>query len=254
MTNQAPDSGLQCAGNNQSIRGLVQAIFEIEDTSLAANSAAEYLEHYKAEARRIQVAVFSGQLQTDALLLQPQERLILLVQTLKRSRSLRRAEVRQRVTTSFPGASDQGLNRMLDQALCALLMVNVRENCFKCLTLQTPVHQWDDASTLEAFVSGLFPPSMLDLTPKDARLDPHFTAANMVQICGLRILWTDSLEDHLRLDRKALVLRVFPYKACLLAYLVQVREGIDKYERSLQYARSGAADRLTEFRYLKRSW
>jgi hypothetical protein len=41
----------------------------------------------------------------------------------------------------------------------------------------------------------------------------------MVRICGLKIEWTTSLHDHLRLDRRRKALQVFPYKCCLQALL-----------------------------------
>jgi len=41
----------------------------------------------------------------------------------------------------------------------------------------------------------------------------------MVHICGLGLKWSESLEDHLRLDRRGKVLWVFPYKAFLNGHL-----------------------------------
>jgi len=61
----------------------------------------------------------------------------------------------------------------------------------------------------------------------------------MVRICGLKVEWTTSLEDHLRLDRRRKAIRVFSYKCCLQAILsderlgfVTVDELVDREEMS----------------------
>ncbi|KAH9208022.1 hypothetical protein DL95DRAFT_270646, partial [Leptodontidium sp. 2 PMI_412] len=51
------------------------------------------------------------------------------------------------------------------------------------------------------------------------RLDPSFTVVNMIKICGLQVRWTESLEDHLRLDRRAKVLSIFSQKDFLSGHM-----------------------------------
>lgn len=64
----------------------------------------------------------------------------------------------------------------------------------------TPV-VWEDAMYLDQLLSNLFFCYHTDLNSRSRRLSPHFTAAEMVKICGLKLKWTESLADHLRLDR-----------------------------------------------------
>ena len=81
------------------------------------------------------------------------------------------------------------------------------------------------------FIARQFPRSTLQISVRDGRIHPFFTIANMVGICGLKIEWTQSLQDHLRLDRRANVLRVFPYKHCLLRFIECGRANENKYRQ-----------------------
>ena len=106
-----------------------------------------------------------------------------------------------------------------------LYMLNVQSPELRALTPGTRVLPWRDGLPLKKFVEQQFPKAVSEITPREGRLHPHFAAANLNQMCNLRIQWTDSLEDHLRLDRRTNALRVFPHKRCLLQML---RSGKDQ--------------------------
>ena len=61
----------------------------------------------------------------------------------------------------------------------------------------------------------VFPMSTIDVGPSQRRLSPDFKLATMMRICGLQLLSTVSLEDHLRLDIEKKVLWVFPCRVFL---------------------------------------
>lgn len=98
-------------------------------------------------------------------------------------------------------------------------MINIQEPKFGGLRHEATFIQWDDESTLRAFLESLFPLSRWPVTAQSSRLGPHFTAAFMRRVCGLSIEWTTSLHDHLRLDRRRKALKIFPYK-CHLQRLI----------------------------------
>lgn len=60
-------------------------------------------------------------------------------------------------------------------------------------------------------------PTVLGL--RERRIDPEFTVAKMVKPCHLQLMWTESLENHLKLDRKDKILWIFPFKYFLSAHL-----------------------------------
>ncbi len=142
--------------------------------------------------------------------------IVFIVRTLSNDKASTRPFFRNLIHQRWPDANDLALNRSIDLSIRLWLMLNVREGL---LTPQTPTIQWDDRSTLRDFVVRQFPRAKWQPTARESRLDPYFTAANMVRICGLKLDWTDSLEDHLRLDRRVKTLRVFRYKFCLSAHL-----------------------------------
>jgi hypothetical protein len=134
-----------------------------------------------------------------------------------------RLAVRQFLRTRFPDANDIALNRSIDLTIRLWLSLNVREEAFRHLSPRTPALEWNETSTLQDFVSALFPTAQWQIQAREGRLHPYFTVANMIKICGLKLEWTDSLEDHLRLDRRQKALRVYPYKRCLAMHLIHAK-------------------------------
>lgn len=97
-------------------------------------------------------------------------------------------------------------------------MINLRERDLESQKApKTPMLQWNDSSTFADLLSVQFPSSKWHLEAKASRLHPYFKVANMVQICGLKLDWTSSLQDHLRLERyeNENVLRVYRNKSFL---------------------------------------
>lgn len=162
--------------------------------------------------------------------------LILIVETLAQSDSSRRPHVRDelRKEANFEHCNDATLNTSIDLALRLWLMLNVRKN--RASRPSTVAIQWTDDDTLSDFVRQLFPESNEPMTSNSShRVDADFTAMGLRDYRNIKIVWTSSLEDHLRLqyDRgkkkmKCFIfprresktrLRVFPYKRALINHL-----------------------------------
>ena len=184
----------------------------------------EYLDYYRAELERFNFAVVTAGLKDTtwrSFPIQSYADLSLVIEIVQQRRSNTRPQIRQAIEELFRGrdASIESLNRCIDLAIRILLMINVREPQYRLQTPQTPVVPWDDEASLLSFVGRQFASSTKFISGRDRRVHRLFTVANMWSICGLQVEWTQSLEDYLRLDRRAKVLRVFPYKNCLLRYL-----------------------------------
>jgi hypothetical protein len=149
-----------------------------------------------------------------------------VVKELQEDFSLTRAQLRTKVTALLPQVPHSGAgpktDRCIDIAVRLWLMLNTREWSFandgkgqmrECL-------DWTDSQRFQDFVHSLFPKSTEKLSLKESRLKPGFTVAYMVNVCGLNVEWTYSLEDHLRLDRQrnARTLWVFAEEAFLQAH------------------------------------
>lgn len=132
-----------------------------------------------------------------------------------------RRQVRQKLllpATSNFEAEDQAINL----ALRLWLMINFRNPQHIGLGQGRPCIVWRDSCTLSAQVESLFQRSTTELSPSQKRLHPNFKAANLVNICRLKLRWTSSLEDHLRLDREHNTLWVFAFRRFL-----KFAEGLD---------------------------
>ncbi|KIW30848.1 uncharacterized protein PV07_02541 [Cladophialophora immunda] len=120
-----------------------------------------------------------------------------------------RKQVRQRLSLP-PTSSFEAEDEAIDFTLRLWLMINFRDPQHVGLGQGRPPIVWRNNRTLSAQVESLFAKSTTELSPLQRRLHPNFKAVNLVNICRLKLKWTSSLEDHLRLDRDHNTLWIFP--------------------------------------------
>jgi hypothetical protein len=184
-----------------------------------------YFSYYDSEIKMLQVGSSRLSRQSTNLAAKTHGDILFIARTLQQSEAKTRPAVRHSLQTRFQDTTDIALNRSIDLIIRLWLSINVREKTFRGLSPQTQPLEWNDASTLRDFLWGLFPRANWDIKAREGRLHPYFTVANMIKICGLRLDWTDSLEDHLRLDRRGKILRIFRYKCFLAAHLARTGGG-----------------------------
>lgn len=188
----------------------------------------DYFEHYHLEINALHSGFDDRHHQSKELAITTHEDVITVVKELRECTKLARTDIRPKLLLKFPNKKDLGLNRAIDIAIRWWLMINVREERFEDLYPRRPYREWNDKGTLADFIKDTFPPAKSSLSARESRLNPFFTVANMVKICGLKIQWTPYLDDHLRLDHKSgehPVLWVFSFKPCLNAFLYKRSEG-----------------------------
>ena len=178
------------------------------------------------------------------------EDLPIIVTVLKHEHALTREQLRLKLKDRIQINGESYLDLSMDFAACLLTMLNIRDVRFKLQTPQTPSIQWEDGTTLETLVAGQFPVAPWSVSSRQGRLHPAFTIANMTRICGLRILWTHCLADHLRLDQGSRVLKVFPYKQSLLDHL----EGLRKHAQPAIIPESVLAETIQSLDLLFPHW
>ncbi|KAL8715347.1 MAG: hypothetical protein Q9225_006386 [Loekoesia sp. 1 TL-2023] len=198
---------------------ICQAFFGPDFREDEVDALQQYFIYYSEELDLLRKGISEESWQIKGLAAETYEDIFYLVNVLRKNGDSRRSELRQRLSLRFPSADDQGLNRSIDLAIRLWLMINTQEPEFGGLRHEAISVQWDDESTLLAFLHSLFPRSRWQITAQSSRLEPHFTAAFMRDVCGLSIEWTTSLHDHLRLDRLRKALKVFPYKCHLQALI-----------------------------------
>lgn len=198
---------------------ILSAFFHTTGDWQIIGSYENYFNYYEDELKRLRIGIATPFWLATRLAAKTHEDILHITGSLAGRTSWTRPQIRKHLRLYFGDAEDLAIDCSIDLALRLWLMLNVRDTELGVQTLQKPTIQWDDTSTLKDFVASQFPPSNWSLTERKFRLDPFFTAANMVRICGLKLEWTESLEDHLRLDRRAKVLSIYPYKNCLVKHL-----------------------------------
>ncbi|KAI4218331.1 MAG: hypothetical protein L6R36_009013, partial [Xanthoria steineri] len=119
------------------------------------------------------------------------------------------------------------LNRSVNVAIRLWLMVNTQELKCEGFRHETDSVQRDDDRMVREFLQSPFPSAKWQLTAQSSSLEPHFIAAFMRDVCGLRMEWTASLDDRLRLDKKAKS-RVFPFRCYLQALIDRHHSNSDR--------------------------
>ena len=189
--------------------------------------------YYHEELSLLRKGISPDSWQIHNLAIETCEDIYHVVTVLRENGELQRPELRQRLFLQFRSSNNVALNNAIDLAIRLWLMINTQESEFKGLRHEATSVQWDDESTLIAFLDSLFPCPLWAANSLTSRLDPHFTAAFMQRICGLKIEWSTSLHDHLRLDRMRKALKVFPYKCHLEALINSYKNSNNKYAREM---------------------
>ncbi|KAK5558871.1 hypothetical protein LTR46_003060 [Exophiala xenobiotica] len=177
----------------------------------------QYFRYYERELAMLKFGSLTVQSPTNQLVVTRHEELV-EVADIVRSAVSNKSELRKMLQDRYSG-EEAAADRTLNLLVRLWLMVNVREPDAALHAPQTYLLQWSSQQTLQDFVADAFPTSKWRVEARESRLHPSFTAAFMVNICGLKLEWTDCLADHLRLDRRHHALRVYSYKSLLQVHL-----------------------------------
>ena len=141
------------------------------------------------------------------------------------NRTETRDSVVKKLQIEFPNSSEEQINHSLELVSRLWLTVHITSTQYRIGPSEsevTPV-QWDPSDSIVKSLADDFPKSDLVLTFREVRIESRFTIANFSEICGVQVAWTDNLRDHLRYDRLADLVWIYPHKICLVNHR---REGI----------------------------
>lgn len=186
-----------------------------DDASLTTS----YYNYYTKEIGRLRIGVAEASCPINTLAAKTHEDIVHIVDTLHSKKANPRNDVTVELLEHFPGSNGLSIDRSVDLAVRLWLMLNVGDEDLPAQDPQKVLIPWEDETSLEDLIARQFRESISTLGLRERRLDPNFTAANMVTLCGLQLRWADCLEDHLRLDRRDKALWIFPYKGFLSAHL-----------------------------------
>ncbi|KAL8653592.1 MAG: hypothetical protein Q9226_003786 [Calogaya cf. arnoldii] len=194
-----------------------------------------YFAYYLEELDLLRKGISDDSWQTKCLAVKTCEDIFHVINVLRDNGESRRTVIRQLLSSRLPSENVTALDRSINLAIRLWLMVNTQEPMFEGLRHEANFVEWDDESTLRDYFQSLFPCARWQVTAQSSRLGPHFTAAFMRDVCGLKVEWTTSLHDHLRLDRRRKALRIFPYKCHLQALIDSHQSMIDREQLPIPY-------------------
>jgi hypothetical protein len=204
---------------------ILKHLWQVDTATTEATRFNGYFAYYDREIAMLNSGGLASSRSHQQMPITDHERLLQLVEFVRRSRGEKR-QVTQLLANQL-SADEKSTSLVVDLILRLWLMLNVRTPLLSLQAPQTPLLRWEDAETLTNLLSRTFPKSRWEIDAKTSRLSPSFNAAFMVNVCGLKIEWTDCLADHLRLDRRVNALRVFSYKIVVSAHLDTYRFGSD---------------------------
>lgn len=194
---------------------VVESIVGITIPKVQSVELQPYIEYCHEELRMLRTGLSQQIWQSQKLAVKTLEDIACVVNVLQQHQHCIRPDIRHLLLRHLPQASTAELDRSIDLALRLWLMLNFQESDYETLRHEASCVQWDERSTLCERIDKLFPKARWDVSSSTSRLGSHFTAVFLTRVCGLRLEWTTSIHDHLRLDRdkrgKA-ILRIFPYK------------------------------------------
>ena len=186
------------------------------------NLGKPYLENlYVTEQSRLTVGFTEESRKAAKLAIKTHEELCDVVRVLEENRSRPKTQSITDLKTRLNTLDDDLINDTIDLALRIAFLVNARHRDAVGPNTSSPTMKWRADESLEAFLQRAFPPATWQPKGRErlTKLHISFTAAFMVEVCHLKLESTDSLHEHLDLDRSGdrAVLKIFPYKACLNA-------------------------------------
>lgn len=205
-------------------RDIAETFFHSELKSSQSSPWQRYFEYYEKELGRLSIGLSALHDATSDLAVRSHDDILYVCGILKSEEGASKENLREILRRRFPDADSVGIDRSIDLTVRLWLMLNVRDEGMTVRMLQHQPITWDDKDSLRGMIDLALPTSTFHLDSTQRRLSPSFTAANMVKLCSLELRWTDSLEDHLRLDRRRKILWVFPYKEFLLHHIEAARE------------------------------
>ena len=174
-----------------------------------------YFQHYNGTCEGLYLGIRN---EARSLAILTHEQLLEFVEILAKNPQANCPQLRKKIFksegTDKYNHSEAGLNDTINLALRLWFTIDVREEIYAPATFTT---QWNDDSTLEAFVTSLFPgPRFTSFYSKEhLALGSDFTAVNLRRFGGISIDWTCNLNEHLLFERDTQRLKVYILKTCL---------------------------------------
>ncbi|KAH8731767.1 hypothetical protein GQ44DRAFT_755164 [Phaeosphaeriaceae sp. PMI808] len=158
----------------------------------------------------------------DLFAVQDFDTTFVIVQILRENPSMSYEDLIRALLLRFPGNTTDAIRRSVEISVRLWLTINIHTfDIFVGLISagDTPLN-WARDMSLEQVIRGHFGRCVqLQRQRQTTKFDPAFTATYLVNICGMRVRWTNDIGNHLAFDPQHCVLTVYRHKACLISLL-----------------------------------
>lgn len=148
--------------------------------------------------------------------------LVELIQMWREDSSKPLSTVIRELSMRYLNFQEKTLTRSLELSVRVWLTINVNSPSLAISEIrphEIPL-QWSAELSLNSLIQDHFSTCQTYLQGNGPlRVEGTFTAAYLVNVCGLGLSWTDSLTDHLRVDPGRQALTVYKHKVCLVNHL-----------------------------------
>lgn len=156
---------------------------------------------------------------------------ISIVQLAKRSHDKPLSDLVQELQVGqvFDNANDRAIQRSLELSIRLWLTINIHSSTLEVgpnVLLELPI-TWERAMSLNDLIGSRWGQTSIRQKVKSrAQVEDMFTAAYLVNVCGISLQWTNYLSDHLAIDSRRKVLTVYKHKVYLSHRLEESQEPI----------------------------
>lgn len=149
------------------------------------------------------------------------EDVVFLVRTLRVHPNLPLSIILQQLWPHFQDIDERAIKRSLELAIRLWLTINInsRPLAWGIVDTYQRALDWSVELSLQDVLEERFARRPSVTAKKLPLIDGSFTAAYLVDVCGMTLNWTDYLSDHLRPDPNNQVLTVYKHKICLINHL-----------------------------------
>jgi hypothetical protein len=185
------------------------------DSHVLDESHDNYLDFFRSEVAQVQHhrAAFAAQ---------DLNSIFTIVEKLRENHDKPCREIVHILSTHFLNFDSAAIRRSLELSTRLWLMLNTRssEISFGPIFAGAVAIEWDLDCSLDALVQKQFARRTHGHVSKEySNIDPEFSAAYLINTCGLKLEWTDDISEHLDFDSRRTILRVYRHKICVVHHL-----------------------------------
>jgi hypothetical protein len=145
-----------------------------------------------------------------------------IIQALRRSHHRTCSEIIHSLSPQFPDSEVVKMRRSLELSTRLWLTLNTHSSDIAVgpIFANDVSLEWNEDTSLDTLLQAHFVKSGRTQSSSEyAKIDPAFTAAYLINTCGMRLQWTDNIAAHLNFDLKRVALTVYRHKICLVNHL-----------------------------------